>query len=105
MKPALYFLSLIMLSGCKVGPNYHPPATLMPSTYSEDQKEETFSIADEDLFHWWTIFNDPFLDCLLEETLLKNFDYRIALEMVFQARAQYWIQFTQILPEIDFDFQ
>ncbi len=34
-----------------------------------------------------------------------DFDYRIALEQVAQARSEYWVQFAQILPELDFDAQ
>lgn len=105
MKYILFFLSLIVMSGCKVGPHYRPPVTPMPSEYSENQEDKTTSIADEDLFQWWKIFNDPFLDCLLEEAVWGNFDYRIALEQIFQARAQYWVQMAQFFPELDFDFQ
>lgn len=105
MKRIPLFLILMAISGCKVGPNYHPPVTPMPAEYTENLEDETFSISDEELFQWWTIFNDPFLNNLLEETLWGSFDYRIALEQVVQARAQYWIQFAQILPELDFDFQ
>ncbi|MFI5344537.1 MAG: efflux transporter outer membrane subunit [Chlamydiales bacterium] len=105
MKQIPLFLILIALSGCKVGPNYHPPVTPMPEEFTENLEDQTFSIADEDLFQWWAIFNDPFLNDLLEDTLWGNFDYRIALEQIVQARAQYWIQFTQILPELEFDFQ
>ena len=104
MKSILFFLSLMMMTGCKVGPKYSPPLTPMPSAYSEDQKDKTISIADEDLFQWWKIFDDPFLDCLLEETVEGNFDYRIALEQIIQTRAQYWIQAAQLLPELDADF-
>jgi NodT family efflux transporter outer membrane factor (OMF) lipoprotein len=77
----------------------------MPFVYTEDRMDRTFPINDEELFRWWKIFNDPFLDQLLEEALSNNFDYRIALERIYQARAQYWIQFTQILPELDGDAQ
>jgi NodT family efflux transporter outer membrane factor (OMF) lipoprotein len=106
MKRSLFFMSLFSLfEGCKVGPDYHIPEVDVPINYSEDQDNQTFSPSDEDLVAWWTILNDPFLNGLLEETVAYNFDYRIALEQVYQARAQYWIQFTQILPEIDFDAQ
>lgn len=105
MNTILVFLALILLSGCKVGPDYHPPMTPMPSVYSEGQDTQASPVEDEDLVQWWTIFNDPYLDYLLEETVWGNFDYRIALEQICQARAQYWIQFAQILPEFDWDIQ
>lgn len=106
MKIPILFLGLVFLIGsCKVGPNYHTPKVEVPDAYSEEQNNKTFVPSDEDLAAWWTIFNDPFLNDLLAETVSYNFDYRIALEQVYQARAQYWVQFTQILPEIDFDAQ
>ena len=77
----------------------------MPLSFTEERVEESVPINDDDLVRWWTAFKDPFLNQLLEETLNANFDYRIALQRVYQARAQYWIQFTQILPEVDFDAQ
>lgn len=108
MKQSLIlFLSLsLMTLGCKVGPNYSPPNTPMPADFIEEQSLSTAPIADEDFVHWWeATFHDPFLDQLLEETLQHNFDLRIAMERVFQARANYWVQFTSILPEFDSDFQ
>lgn len=98
------FLLLAIASGCMVGPDYHPPLTPMPEEYSEDREDETYVVSDEDLVQWWTVFCDPFLNELLEESIAGNFDYRIALEQVLQARAQYWVQFTQVLPEFDGSF-
>lgn len=98
---ALVVICCLLLSGCKVGPDYRPPVTPVPTVYLEDRPEETEEITDEDLVGWWATFNDPFLDELLNIAIEGNFNYRIALEQVYQARAQYWIQFTQILPELD----
>jgi len=96
----------LILIGCKVGPNYCPPTALVPVEFAEDRPERTSWVTDEDLCHWWTdTFNDPFLDQLLEETILNNFDLLIALEKVFQARENYWVQFTGILPQFESDFQ
>ncbi len=92
-----------LLTGCKVGPNYHPPETLMPTAFVEDREEDTFAVSDENLCRWWTRFNDPFLDQLLEESISGSFDYHIALEKICQARAQYQIQFAQIFPEIELE--
>lgn len=106
MKRFAALLFIIILAGCKVGPNYYPPNdSSMPTFYSEDRDDETFYPEEEDLVQWWERFDDPFLDSLLEEAVCGSFDYLIALEKVYQARAQYWNQFTMILPEFDFDFQ
>ncbi len=103
MKLQVLFLFLVslILHGCKVGPDYVSPVVFVPESYVEDQPCETEVVEDEDLVHWWSTFNDPFLDELLETAIDENFDYKIALEQVYQARSQYWIQFTQLLPEFD----
>ncbi len=96
---------LLLLSGCKVGPNYKRPATPLPSQYSEDRSNQTFVPLDSDLVRWWALFNDPCLDTLLNETLLGNFDLKIAVQAIFQTRAQFRVQFTDLFPEIYFDAQ
>lgn len=104
MRFFLIFLGVLTTS-CRVGPDYERPPTPMPLTYSEDRSDKTENIPDEEFYEWWTLFGDPVLNRLLEEALERSYDYRIALEQVYQARAQYWVQFTQILPEIDGDAQ
>lgn len=106
MRCAAISISLCLLaSGCKVGPHYYPPETIVPEVLAEARNEESFYVSDEDLVEWWKIFDDPFLNELLEESICGSFDYRLALEQVCQARAQYWVQFTQILPEFMSDAQ
>lgn len=107
MKILIFLLSLsLLMTSCKVGPDYSPPEICMPTNFIEDQPQRTIFIEDRELVNWWKdTFKDPCLDQLLEETLSCNFDLRIALEKVYQARANYWVQFTAILPEIDSDFQ
>jgi outer membrane protein, multidrug efflux system len=100
MKRILLFLNLL-LSGCLVGPHYRPPAPEMPTYFSEDRTLESDDGVDANLAEWWTHFHDPFLDDLLTESLHCNYDLLIALERVCQARANYWIQFTGLLPDVE----
>ena len=88
-----------------VGPNYEPPVTWMPDDFSENQSDETSVIADEELAHWWTFFDEPAMNDLLAESLQGNFDLQIAVEKVCQARSAWWVQATAILPEVDSDAQ
>lgn len=95
-----------MMVGCKVGPNYIEPCTLLPEKFEEERDGRGTPIVDEDLVHWWEReLNDPCLNRYMEETLLYNFDLRIALERIYQSRANYWVQFTALLPEFESDFQ
>ena len=84
-----------------VGPDYQTPVSCMPNGFIEERVDQTEERADENLAHWWTAFNDPFLNELLDEALQANFDLGIALEKVCQARAAFWVQFTDLLPEIE----
>lgn len=95
---------LLFLSGCMVGPNYRQPEPVMPTVFYENRQEETNDI-EEDLSCWWNSFNDPFLNELLAETLQGNFDLKIVLEKIYQARATFWTQVAALLPEIDSDAQ
>lgn len=104
MKYLWIVVLILTMTGCKVGPVYVPPNTPMPDSYTEDIQGETFEPEDEDLVQWWRIFNDPFLDDLLEEATEGSFDYQIALEQVYAARANWWVQVTMILPQVDFDY-
>lgn len=105
MRRLIFLIISLLINGCTVGPRYVRPSVNLPNNYKENLPNKTTKVKDEDLVHWWSTFNDPFLDQLLEITVNQNFDFRIALERVYQARAQYWIQFTQILPEFNADAQ
>ena len=96
---------ILLLTGCKVGPDYEQPPSPMPLEYTEANSGMTRDADGEDFFRWWMTFNDPLLDQFLEESIQGNFDYRIALEKVLQARSQYWIQATQVQPSLMSDIQ
>ena len=95
-----HFLSLLVLSGCMVGPDYHSPQTAMPSQFTEitDNMSDNLST---DLCQWWKQFHDPFLDALIDEAVHANIDFRIAVEKIVQARAQFRVQSSYLWPEID----
>lgn len=104
LKPSLILSTCLALSGC-TGTPYQEPEVQMPVAYSEFRLDQISTEDDCAFLHWWEKFNDPFLNALLEDVLDHSFDLSIALEQVYQARAQYRAQFTQILPEFDFDMQ
>src|SRR5690349_5208006 len=91
----------LFLTGCMVGPNYHRPETAMPAAFVEDKNSNATTTSDSDLCQWWKQFNDPFLDSLIAQAVQDNFDFRIALEKIIQARAQYRIQGSYLWPEFD----
>jgi len=93
----LPLLGSLVLSGCLVGPNYHRPATNLPTQFPGAPATQE-SIADK---KWFELFQDAALRQLVETALEKNFDVRIAAERVLEARAQYGIQRANLLPTLD----
>lgn len=103
-RSALYgFLSLALsLSGCMVGPDYQAPkntASIQISNivYPGVRFEQT------DLSHWWDIFNDPQLSSLIRSGEQNNFDIKMALARVKEARAVLGIEDSGLYPNIDAD--
>jgi multidrug efflux system outer membrane protein len=78
--------SLVLLQGCKMGPDYNRPETVTPAAF-RDQKvgePDNASIADQP---WWEIYQDPTLGELIKSAIENNYDLRIAVTRLEQARA------------------
>ncbi len=91
-------LSLECLTGCRVGPTYQEPILPVPDTYREAICSQVVSNECLDLTKWWEQWDDPYLHFLLQEVDAHALDYQIALEQSVQAKALFWVQFTQLLP-------
>lgn len=78
----------VWLSGCTaVGPDYRRPAVQVPAHWVE--AGATIGKGDRDgLRAWWKSFQDPMLDSLVDQTLMRNQDLDIALARLRQARAE-----------------
>jgi len=77
----------LILSGCTVGPNYHPPgsaALKVPEQYNSAPLPGGPSV---DLETWWTSFNDPVLSDLIATSLSANNDIDAAVSRLRAARA------------------
>ncbi len=84
-----------MLSGCVVGPKYHPDAPQAPAAYKESPAEPTETgdwtvaqPADAKLHgKWWEIFNDSELNALEEQLDINNQNIKQFFENFMEARA------------------
>jgi len=101
-------ITLLFLSGCKVGPNYHKPVVQVPTSFrdlSENQETQARAASYADL-PWWQVFQDPQLQELIRTALKQNYDLQAATERINAARAQLGItrssQFPQIQGTSDF---
>jgi len=89
----------ILGTGCAVGPNYHRPAVNTPESFRGETQISTNSFAD---LPWWQVFQDEQLQSLIREALTNNYDLRIAVSRMEQARAQAAEARSQLFPQIDY---
>ena len=83
-RAAPLLLLLVLLSGCRLGPNYQRPAVPTPPQF-RGATPDAASIAGT---KWAELFEDEALKKLLAEALEQNLDLRIASERVLEARAR-----------------
>src|SRR6201982_3625206 len=101
-------ITMLLLTGCMVGPKYHPPApaataTAPPAAYKESptqfQETDGWKVAQpqDAMLHgkWWEIYNDPELNALEDQLDINNQNIKQSFEnfmaartLVAQARAQ-----------------
>jgi multidrug efflux system outer membrane protein len=98
---ALGGAGLLALGACAVGPDYHRPTVAAPAAY----REATNSAASHSLAElpWWSVFKDPALQDLAHVALTNNFDLRIALARVDEARALEAQAKSQFLPDVSYE--
>src|ERR1700728_2912901 len=86
-KTAISAISLGLLCGCTVGPNYQRPKLATPAQFRAPEPlntQDTFSIAD---LKWFELFRDEQLQALIRRALVQNYDLRDAVTRVEAARA------------------
>jgi NodT family efflux transporter outer membrane factor (OMF) lipoprotein len=83
-------LALLLLPGCTVGPDYHPPTAAAPAQWAEPLGGGATG-APASLAAWWNHFNDPELNALVDRAVKSNLDLKIAVARVREARAQYQV--------------
>lgn len=91
MRPTiLACLVSILLIGCAVGPNYHPPKASVPNSWVSATEANQASVVTgqpADLAQWWRQLKDPTLTQLMEEALKANLSLALAEANLRQARA------------------
>jgi outer membrane protein TolC len=87
-----------MRNGFKVGPNYcRPPAPVAQEWIeAENPQVDSRHVLYGD---WWSVFQDPTLNSLVNRSYQQNLDIRVAGTRVFQARAQQAIVVGNLFPQ------
>lgn len=91
----------LLAAGCTVGPNYQrPEITTIPQQHrSIEGAAVQASLAD---LAWWDVFRDESLQALISEALAKNFDLRVAVQRVEEARALAGVARSAFYPSIGY---
>ncbi|WP_137719314.1 efflux transporter outer membrane subunit [Methylobacillus flagellatus] len=85
IKKSTLLISLALLASCAmVGPDYQRPASELPANYTAPQQASDGAVLSPT---WWTLYQDPQLNQLVEQALARNTDIRIALARVEEADA------------------
>ncbi len=79
--------ALAALAGCTVGPNYTKPDLPVPPRFAEAPGSAPGTSAEPPA-KWWTRFNDPVLNSLVDRALAGNLDLATARSRIAGARAQ-----------------
>lgn len=97
----LLALSASLLAGCSVTPTYHTPATPQPAAFKEAQGWAPAAPADTlERGQWWTLFNDPVLNGLMDSIDVSNQNVAAAVAAYDQARSLVQQQRASLFPSV-----
>lgn len=106
-------LLLILFSGCsiskwvengfKVGPNYQSPSAVVSDQWI-DENSVHIDVSTENDALWWSSFDDPILEQLIETAVLQNLTLKEAGWRIEQARAIRAVTAGNLFPQSQFAF-
>ena len=96
----LYLSCLLIIAGCNVlGPDFVKPDAPVADQWLESGGDAAISSEQGDVSNWWTVFNDPILNSLVEKAYQQNLPLRIAGIRILEARAQLGIAVGNSYPQ------
>jgi outer membrane protein, multidrug efflux system len=109
MKPWLFTFFFALCTACV---RYNPPPIQTPEAQSwkETREPEVLVTAcpDEEVSKkqgqirtWWTVYDDPVLDTLIQKAIDSSPTLEIALERLVESEALYGIALSELFPHID----
>jgi multidrug efflux system outer membrane protein len=96
----LVIAATAFISSCAaVGPNYKRPDMTPPATFRGiTDVQAAASLADAP---WWDVFSDDALQALIRDAIAHNFDLRVAVARVQEARALSGVARSFLYPEVN----
>jgi multidrug efflux system outer membrane protein len=91
-----------LVAGCAVGPHYKRPPVNAPETFRGETKNSASTNSFAEL-PWWQVFHDDNLQSLIRVALTNNYDLRIAVARVEQARAVVAEARSQFFPQVNYE--
>jgi NodT family efflux transporter outer membrane factor (OMF) lipoprotein len=115
LKRAFGLWAATLLSGCAVGPDFHTPPAPSDTGYrrAPPPPASSFGTGDDTQRlvqglkipeQWWTLFQSPKLNQLVEEALRANPDVAAARASLRQAHELYLAQVTNLFPTASAEF-
>ncbi len=107
--PGTAFVVALSLAGCgslgqwarngfKVGPNYAAPGGPVAAEWVDHENPKVASSPAQDQA-WWTVFNDPTLNRLIDSAYRQNLDLQAAAARIVEARARRSIAVGNLFPQ------
>lgn len=93
-------LAASLLAGCAVGPDYKRPAVNAPAVFRGEETATSRAVAE---LTWWRVYEDATLQALIREALTNNYDLRIAVARVEEARAVAMQARSRFVPSVDYN--
>lgn len=91
-------LAVLMLAGCKMGPNYARPETATGESWKLSPATSE-SIAN---LPWWELLRDPALQQLIRTALDENLDLRTAVASIAEFEASLTIARYDLIPSLTY---
>ncbi len=83
----LLTLPSLLLGGCMIGPDFVRPEASVEQEWLQ-QRDARIKTETANTANWWTVFNDPVLNSLVQKAGEQNLDLRVAALRIMEARAR-----------------
>jgi NodT family efflux transporter outer membrane factor (OMF) lipoprotein len=97
MRTGVVILLVAGLGACSVGREYHRPDVVTPTAWRDTGSQDAAAWPSSD---WWTGFDSPRLNELIDQASKTNYDIAAAIARVQQADAQVRIAGAPLLPNV-----
>ncbi|MBA4117544.1 MAG: multidrug transporter [Candidatus Puniceispirillum sp.] len=95
-------LGVVLTSGCTMAPTYERPVMPVDDAWpTSSAYPDRPALQEAELVSWQAFFKSPILSRLIQDSLANNRDLRVAVLNVEKTRAQYQIQWADLVPSIE----